>query len=247
MPYPPPIIRDEYKVLEVIDRGHPDRMKTVTRGGVSAQIATISTDEIQVAVNMPFDDVMNCIAHLVAHQYITSGEERPGFFASMRGAEPTYYYWATLNGSQFLRDHKEQEIPEVILPPEGEEMAAGDIDDAVRVYENSFSASPYVEPGKIEWAARNLDADVKEEIEAAALQLEDMWAEYEERFGHRSAASSDEEMALRDPAVTLSVVRVYRAKDEQLRRRGFPPSEKPGAWHDRYQGGDVDLPTAPWE
>ena len=27
MPYPPPIVREEYRVLEVMTQGHPDRIK----------------------------------------------------------------------------------------------------------------------------------------------------------------------------------------------------------------------------
>ena len=37
-----------------------------------------------------------------------------------------------------------------------------------------------------------------------------------------------------------------RAMDEQCRRLGLPPSQKPSAWLTYYNGGDIGLEPAPW-
>ena len=100
---------------------------------------------------------------------------------------------------------------------------------------------------QIKWAEDLLDEDVKNEVKVAALELEEMWSAFEKMFGHRSAASSEKEASVRDPTVKRSTVRVCRAKDEQLRRKGFGESEKPESWSTHYNNGDVGLPSAPWE
>jgi len=51
---------------------------------------------------------------------------------------------------------------------------------------------------------------------------------------------------VRDPVVKRAAVRVYRAIDEQCRRLGLPPSQKPPAWLTYYNGGDIGLEPAPW-
>ncbi|HHE33218.1 MAG TPA: hypothetical protein ENL07_11560 [Chlorobaculum parvum] len=74
-----------------------------------------------------------------------------------------------------------------------------------------------------------------------------MWKEFEVKFGHKGAASSDEEANFRDPVIKITTVRMFRAMDEQLSRLNLPMSRKPGAWDTHYEGGDVGLKPAPWQ
>jgi hypothetical protein len=92
-----------------------------------------------------------------------------------------------------------------------------------------------------------LDDDIKAEVAKAAEELEAMWVTFERKFGHRGSVKVGQEAELRDPVVKRTTVRMYRAKDEQCRRLGFPPSEKPRSWLTYYRGGDVGLEAAPWE
>jgi hypothetical protein len=246
MAYPPPILRKERKILEIIERGHPERRMTVhTRHG-SGQVDALEWSEIQVASGMPFNEFCDCIAHLVANDMIKSATKHPGFIASIFGKEKQDFFWTTDRGSVFLRGNPEDTVPDKIERPDSADLTEDDIEDAVRIYEDSLSSRPYVEIEEIGWASTVLDEDIKSEVQRASIELEEMWKIFEAMFGHRGAVRNEREKGIRDPVVRRSVVRVYRAKDEQLRRKNFPASQKPQAWFSHYAGGDVGLEPPPW-
>ena len=168
-------------------------------------------------------------------------------FARLRGAEEKYFFWITPFGRQFLSENPADALPEVPALPTRGELKASDIDDAVRIYENNLSQRPYLKPDEVSWASGLLDDDIKAELRKTAEELEAMWAAFERLFGHRGPANTSREKEIRDPVVKHTTVRMFRAKDEQCRRLGFPPSQKPGAWLTHYQGGNVGLAPAPWE
>lgn len=247
MAYPPPVTKKERRVLEVIARGHPERIMNISGSFGSGQVNALEWSEIQIAVGMQFDEFGNCIAHLVAGNLIDSGQQRPGILGWLGGKESQSFFWATSLGRRFLAEQSEAATPEEILPPKPAEAKGPDIDDAARIYENSKSDRPYVKPDDVKWATSLLDDDVRGEIDKAAQELNDMWDAFEKMFGHRGAAAGPKQAAVRDPAVKRSVVRVCRARDEQRRRRGFDPSPKAEAWATHYNGGNVGLEPAPWE
>lgn len=247
MAYPPPVTKKERKILEIVARGHPERTMNVRRSFASGTVNALEWTEIQIASGLSSNEFGDCIAHLVAGNLIDSGEQSPGLLGRLRGKDEQFFFWATELGHRFLADQSEDETPEEVVPPAPTEAKGEDIDDAVRIYEDSFSAKPYVQPDQMKWAETMLDEDIKSEIKRAALELEEMWAAFAKMFGHRSAASSEKEAAVRDPAVKRSVVRVFRAQDEQRRRRGFGTSQKPPAWPTHYNNGDVGLDPASWE
>jgi hypothetical protein len=184
---------------------------------------------------------------LVAHQYIESVEKIPGIIGRIRGKKKEYFFWATSEGKRLLENTSQEEFPEEIALPDPHKVTAQDIDDAVRVLENSFSSEPYVDEKEVIWAQKVLDDDIRGEIEEAAYEVERMWLAFEKTFGHKGAVATEREASVRDPAIKRSTVRVYRAKDEQRRRKGFPPSRKPESWLTHYQCGNIELPPAPWE
>lgn len=126
-------------------------------------------------------------------------------------------------------------------------MTTKDIEEAVRIYEDSCSPSPYTPKDQIQWAINVLDEDIKQEIKTSASELENMWQQFENLFGHRGPAKNQKECSVRDPIVKKTAVRTFRALDEQLKRVGLAPSIKPPAWVDYYNNGDVGLEPAPWE
>lgn len=203
--------------------------------------------EIQVAANLSHSDAGECIAHLVAGNLIDSGIGRPTLRELFKGGSQKRYFWATETGLRFLASKDEGDLPEVVELPQSSELRPEDIDDAVRIFENSMSRKPYVKPGEVTWAEGVLDDDVKGEIRLAAHDLQEMWDEFERLFGHRSAVRNAREAAVRDPVVKQAMVRTLRAADEQRRRRGFGPSAKPATWDTHYQGGNVGLRPALWE
>ncbi|MDB5601163.1 MAG: hypothetical protein JWN71_3207 [Xanthobacteraceae bacterium] len=249
MAYPPPVTTEERTLLEVIARGHPQRTMNVrTFGGASGpSINALEWNEVQIGVGLTDSELGDSIAHLVAGNLIDSAREIPGLLARLRGAEEKYYFWITPLGRKFLSESPADVLPQVSAAPARGELKPPDIDDAVRIYENSLSATPYVKPEDAAWAGTILDDDIRAELEEAARELEVMWLAFERMFGHRGPAKIGRETEIRDPVVKRTTVRMLRAKDEQCRRFGFPPAPKPGAWLTHYQGGDVGLEAAPWE
>lgn len=254
MAHPPPVTKKERKVLEVIGRGHPERTMTVrTRGGASATLNALEWSEVQIGAGLAASEFYECIANLGAGKLIDNGIEFPGMFARLRGAEEKYYFWITAQGRRFLAENPQDALPDVPPLPTRAELKPSDIEDAVQIYENSLSPRRYVKPDeaawahKVAWAEGLLDDDIKSEIAKAAQELEAMWVVFERMFGHRGPAEVGPETEIRDPVVTRTVVRVFRAMDEQCKRLGFPPSWKPESWLTRYNGGDVGLEPAPWE
>jgi hypothetical protein len=249
MAYPPPVTKKERKVLEVIGRGHPERtMKVRTAAGGSTIVNALNWNEIVIGSGLATLELSSCIPHLGTRNLIDNGIEYKGILALLRGADSQqYFWWITSLGRRFLEDNPEDALPDVPPLPTLAQLKPSDIDEAAWIYEKSLSASPHVEPDKIAWAERLLDDDIKSEIAKAAQQLEAMWVVFERMFGHRCGAEAGRQADIRDPVVKKVTVRRYRAIDEQCRRMGLPPSQKPGAWLTHYNGGDVDLESAPWE
>ncbi|MBX3708207.1 MAG: hypothetical protein KIT56_00860 [Gammaproteobacteria bacterium] len=247
MSKPPKIIKLERHILAIISQGHPDRIMTIQTSYGNKQINPLTWSEIQVASNQPLDTAGNCIAHLVNWQFIESAKTYPGFIRRLLGQEGTTYFWITALGQKFLDEHPDDIIPEKIEFSPKESMTTDDFEEAVRAYEDSCSSSPYTSEDKIKWATSVLDVDIKEEIKASAIELENMWQQFENLFGHRGPAKNQKERSVRDPVVKKTTIKIYRALDEQLKRKGFPPSSKPPAWHDYYENGDIGLPPPPWE
>jgi len=247
MGYPPPITKKEREVLSIIARGHPERKVTVPTTYGLISIPALEWSEIEIASGLDRHAFGDCIAHLVAHDYIDSFERTPGILGRLFGDKEKFFFWATEQGRRFLAQTSQDELPKEVPLPEPNAVTGEQIDDAVRIYENSFSSSPYVKEQDVRWASQVLDDDIKEEIEAAALELEQMWSTFERMFGHRGPAASEHQAAIRDPAVKRSVIRVFRAKDEQRRRKGVGPSPKPQAWDTHYESGQIDLPPPPWD
>lgn len=109
MAYPLPILRKERKILEIVERGHPERRMTAhTRQG-SGQVDALEWSEIQVASGMPFNEFADCIAHLVANDMIQSGTEHPGFVGSLFGKERRLSYGLPIEAElSFKRIQKTQ-------------------------------------------------------------------------------------------------------------------------------------------
>lgn len=244
---PKKIIRMERNVLAIIEKGHPDRPMTFKSRYDSGEISPLSWIEIQHESKLQSDEFGNCIAHLVRWGFIRSAPVRAGFIGRLLGKEDTYYFWATDLGKKFLSEYPSASIPEKIELPNKDLMMAEDIHEAIRIFENSFTNVPYKTQEEIQWATNMLDQDIKNEIKIAACELELMWGKFRDQFGHSGPARNQKECDLRNPVVKKTSVRLIRALDEQLRRRGFPPSEKPDAWADYYNNGDVGLEPAPWE
>lgn len=258
MTYPPPITDTEKKILEIIARGHPSRVMYAHFSMGSSQISPLERSEIQIAVTISFDELNNCIAHLVANGLIENGIRYPGFFGTLASKKKQTYFWATDAGYRFLQnateiDDKNGNVADnskdqfFIESSKKENLTADQIDDAVRIYENSFSANSYCKDEEIVWATSVLEEDIKSEIAISALEIENMWCTFEKMFGYRGAVKTKEAAAVRDPVIKRATVRIYRAKDEQLSRLNFPPSEKPESWVEHYESGNIGLPPAPWE
>lgn len=247
MAYPPPVTKKERRVLAIIARGHPERTMHIRGTWGSGNINALEWTEVQIAVGMTWDEFGDCIAHLVGGDLIDSTQKLPGLLGHLTGKKTQYFYWATELGRKFLEEKSEDETPDAVLPSTADKATEQDIDDAARIYADSFSKHPYVKPNEVDWAATLLDEDVQNEIKQAALEQEAMWATFERMFGHRGPAANEKQRAVRDPAVKRSTVRVFRAKDEQRHRRGFGPSRKPEAWSTHYNGGDLGLDPPPWE
>lgn len=246
MAYPPPVIKRERKVLEIIARGHPERRMNFRNKHGSGIVNSLSWSEIQISSGFSQSIFSDCIAHLVANNLIASGTRKRGFFGGLVGRKDIHYFWVTESGLQFLRKFSDEDTPDEAPLTLLGALKGEDIDEAVRIYENSFSEFPYVKQKEIDWANQVLDEDIRYEIKIAAIELEKMWTEFERMFGHRSAARSKRESSVRDPAVVRSAVRVFRAQDEQRCRKGFGTSWKPEAWSTHYNNGDVRLDSPPW-
>jgi len=247
MVYPPKILRKEYDLLKVFERGHPSRMMQAHSSHASHPVSALTWDELILASPLQGGELTDGVAHLVANGLIKSGTQRANIVSKLVGNKDTYFLWITEEGRDFVKNIRMEDLPEEVPLPQKENASPEYVDDAVRIYQNSFDKNPYVNDREKLWASDLLDDDIKSEIEIAASQMRQMWDEYERRFGRRGPARSEEQAALRDPVVVQSTVRVYRAQDEQRRRLGFGPSVKPASWSTHYRRGQVGLPRAPWE
>ena len=244
---PPKITKSERNVLAIIAKGHPNRVMTINTPNGTKKVSPLTWDEIQYDANKQFDDFADCIAHLVSCKFIKSATIRVGLIQRIFGKKDTYYFLATNAGRKFLDEYPIELIPEKIELPKKESMSSEDIQQAISIFEISCTESNHGKDDNVQWANDVLDPDIKNEIEIAEQELELMWRQFEKEFGHKGPARNNNECNLRDPVVKRTSVRIIRARDEQLRRRGFPPSEKPKAWSDYYNNGDVGLESAPWE
>lgn len=117
------------------------------------------------------------------------------------------------------------------------------IEDAVRFYTNYVTKNTEeTNKNLINLVEKILDLDIRSELKKSALELEDMWKEFEKKFGRRGAASSKEEANFRDPVVKRSTKRQTRAVNEQLRRLNYLNMK---TLHHSYD--EVVLDKAPWE
>lgn len=148
-----------------------------------------------------------------------------------------------------------------LAPSQRVELMPSDIDDVVQLYRNCIGArdTPWgnssVTDEDLACANALLDGDIRAEIENGENELNERLLEsHNAARGHVGLA--DVEAALKsmelgkrtyEAIVLQTTVRIFRAKDEQRRRLGFSPSEKPADWLANYNGGDVGLEPAPWE
>lgn len=228
MAYPPAVTKKERRVLEIIRRGHPHRTMNVKSRNSTVTVNALEWTEIQIAAGLDASEFGDCIAHLGAGNLIDSARELPGVFSRLRGAKEKYFFWITQQGRRFLTETPIDALSDAPVPPSRAELKGSDIDDAVRIYENSLSKSPYVKPAEVAWTDNVLDDDVKGEIAKAAQELETMWTAFEQMFGHRGPAKAEREKEIRDPVVKRAAVRIFRAQDEQRRRLGSRRRKSPG-------------------
>ena len=67
----------------------------------------------------------------------------------------------------------------------------------------------------------SFDSDVLEEIKTSYEEMNKMVSEFKTKFGHDLPATNEEEIEFRDPIVTASTIRKFRALDEQLKESIF--------------------------
>lgn len=112
MSYPPKVTEKDKEALAVIARGHPDRKITAIKSGRSRQVSALTWDEIQVSLNVPFQEFVNSMARLGANDYIESTREKRSLWSVLRGETETYYSWVTPEGEAFLQaDETETSAP----------------------------------------------------------------------------------------------------------------------------------------
>lgn len=236
MSYPPAISEDEKKMLHLLKNREASD--------------PIEWSLYKMSADLPPSLFIAGIAHLVAGRLIGTVQERQGILKTLFGKEPNQYVFITQLGKSYLEAFGHttsvEDAREAALN-ETPEDRRNTIEEAVRVFDDGFSKEPIYSIEKRREATSRLDDDIKREIEIAALEREKMWDEYEVKFGHKGAASSEEEADFRDPVIKITTVRIFRAMDEQLKRLNLPTSRKPGAWDTHYKSGDVGLKPAPWE
>jgi hypothetical protein len=236
MAYPPPVSDNDKKLLNHLKYRYFSN--------------PIEWHQLERELDFPPSIFLDGIAHLVAGGLISTAQARQGFLKTLAGADPDRYVFITNEGVKYLEEYGHttaaEDAREAALNETPEDRRDA-IDEAVRIFEDSFSDNPIYSEEKLTEAAARLDDDIKEEIRTAAEEERAMWDEFETRFGHRGVASSTEEAEFRDPVIIATTVRVFRAKDEQLRRLDLPASEKPPAWPTHYKNGDIGLEPAPWE
>lgn len=236
MAYPPPVSDDEKKMLRLL------KARTLSN--------PIKWSQYEIAAGLPPSIFLDGIAHLVAGGLIDTAEAKQGLLKTIFGKEPDRYVFITPSGLDYLKHAGHttaaQDAREAALR-ETPEDRRDTIEEAVRVFDDSFSQDPIYPLNKVVEASARLDDDIKTEIKRAALERETMWRQYETKFGHRGPASSEAEANFRDPVIKMTTVRIFRAMDEQLRRLNLPMSRKPGSWATHYNNGDVGLEPAPWE
>lgn len=243
------ILKKHYEVLLKLKEGNNSRNLTVNTTYTTKNINPFSLDELATSMNMEFNEVSNIAANLISMGYAETITKKPSFIQKMGGNEEEILWFPSDEGESFLNSHKLEDIPE-------EEPLAQKIDASASDYREAWTVLGYVyqddndiyddDKRKIKWAESLFDSDVLEEIKISCEEMNKMVSEFKTKFGHDLPATNDEEIEFRDHIVTASGVRRFRALDEQLRRVNLPESEKPGAWNERYKGGNIDLPKPPW-
>lgn len=236
MSYPPPVSDEEKKMLHLLSGRELSN--------------PIEWSQFEMWADLPPSIFLDGIAHLVAGGLIDTAQTRQGFLKTIFGKEPDRYVFITQAGENYLEGFGHttsvEDAREAALN-ETPEDRRNTIEEAVRIFDDSFSKDPIYSAEKRKEVASRLDDDIKQEIKIAALEREEMWEEYEAKFGHRGAAGSEEESNFRDPVIKITTVRMFRAMDEQLKRLKLPISRKPESWDTHYKGGKVGLESAPWE
>lgn len=97
-----PLTDADIDVLRIIGRGHPDRTMTAKYRYGSRQVPALTFDEVQIAARIPFNEFIECIAHLVSHDLIEAGTQHPTLFGRMRGQDGTSVYWILDAGRALL-------------------------------------------------------------------------------------------------------------------------------------------------
>lgn len=98
------ITENDRRVLETVACGHRERMTiSTTRHGISKQISALTSNEIQVALNASFSEIADCIAHLVANDYIHAGRQYPSFWGWLKGESVSVFFSVTPAGEAFLK------------------------------------------------------------------------------------------------------------------------------------------------
>jgi len=236
MAYPPLLSDDEKKMLLALKH--------------RTNANPIEWEQYQAVVNLAPSIFLNGFAHLVTENFVDTARASQGFLRSIFGAPSITYSFITPRGLDYLEkyghtsaseDRKDAALNET---PQDRRNA---IEEAVRIYQNSLSTSPFYSSAKISGATARLDEDIKEELRQAVVEEETMWIEFEKTFGHRGPASTTQQAAVRDPVIKRTSVRMFRAMDEQLRRLNLPESRKPEAWSTHYNNGQVGLDPPTWE
>ncbi len=115
MAYPPPVTKQERKVLAVVGRGHPHRTMSVRIGGSNVAVNALEWSEVQIGAGITDDaELGNCIAHLRAGELIDGARQPPGLFARISGSKELFFFWITHSGRRFLEDVPEAGLTETV-------------------------------------------------------------------------------------------------------------------------------------
>ena len=247
---PDVMLKKHFRVLQKLCEGNSSREMTVSINYETKNVKPFSLDELAEAMDTSFDEVGNIAANLIGMKYVQTVHQKPTFFEKMKGKEEDILWFPSDLGESFINSNNIDDIPE--NEPLNDKADASPSD-----YREAWTVLGYVyeddndiyddDERKIKWAESLFDSDVLEEIKTSCEEMNKMVSEFKTKFGHDLPAANEEEIEFRDPIVTASTIRKFRALDEQLKRVNLPESEKPPAWNTRYKGGDVNLPSPSWE
>lgn len=106
MPTTTSLSEQDVAVLRVVVQGHPDRKLTKSGRNINTHVSALTVSEIQVALGLSENTIINCIAHLVSVDLIASGRELPSLWGRLTGRPEQWYVWATEQGKCWLDDVK---------------------------------------------------------------------------------------------------------------------------------------------